>query len=305
MATKFAKKQCGDLRIKIQNIDQLEATKTPNFRIQYVLWSISIAKIKEPETNRESIWLYLSCKEHMESSHSEWAFAATASFKLMSHTDKRHTVERIISPSIFNSKNPTFGIELVQWFLLFNTNNDYIENNSITLDTKIITKNLSDMNIEWRTMFDWTLEKPQTKFQIKIKDVSNLVIVRSSKFLIDGILFVIDVSKVRRYVNELAGHESYLAVYLRCIRDDNRSDWSCKTRASFKLISSEQNVEQKIRFDDEYDEFDCDNMCWGYGDFLLWRDLMNSSYGYVNNDSILLEVEIFTEQLEEIKPNAA
>lgn len=299
MSSNVDVEKIGLLRFCVQNMSLLSKISTPEFIIRGIPWSIEISIENFQEDHKQpSLWAYLTCAKRIRASNR--SFSATASFKLVHQANKRIKIEKFLPPSIFEVNNPCWGTELIECQELFKRNSGFIENDSINMEVEIDARVLDQMQIEWQTYNERLNDDSEIKIEMKLNKVSDLMIARSPTFSLNGFSFVIDVAKGKHFPNEYANVAGdYLGIYLRCIHRDD-SNWSCKTKSVFKLISFKSNVKTNIRMDEDYDEFDCNNSCWGFSDFMSWHDLFDKRNCYVKNDTISLELEIHTKnQIDE------
>lgn len=293
MASQLYKTKFGPLPLTIEQLNKLEIVKTPYITIAGVPWTISIVKVIEKETSEKFIWMYLTC-EKMHTKRSSWLFGAAATFKVISHSIEDYAFEVFLPPYIYNPETNSTGIELSKWDYLFHVKNDYVEDNSITVEATITTNNLIGMDIEWRAMFKWTLKDPRVMFEMEIANIDDLLIVRSSKFLITEIPFVIEVVRGRRFSDESEEPDDYLSVYQRCIYDNENSNWTCKTRLSVTLLTNNDGT-PKLATNSKYDKFNCYNMRWGYSQIISWQDLKEPTNDFVKHNHIIslrIKIEI-------------
>lgn len=284
------------LRITIRNINQLLKVKTPEMTVRGVPWSIEMRK--ENCGDGYGIFMYLTYEKKTKSPRIK-PIAASISYKLISHSVEFNAVESILEPHVFDSNNLKWGRELIRWNDLFEMRDVYVNNNSITLEIHLDAKYMNAKQVEWIELTDFNMENSPAKFQMTVNNISDLMIARSPQISLNGIPFKIDVLK-NKINDENNRKQDYLAIFVRCVYDDD-SDWSCKTKTCVKLLSLKPNVEPEIRIDSDYDEFDCDNLCFGYSDFVLWHKVFDRQYGYVQNNSIKLEIEIEIERENEVK----
>lgn len=80
-----------------------------------------------------------------------------------------------------------------------------------------------------------------------------------------------------------------LGFFLCCYGKNGSSSWSCNVEAEFRLLSfKHQDVYvRKTRHLFHNDEYN-----WGFPSFITWEDVVNPDKGYIQNDSIRLEVHV-------------
>lgn len=84
-----------------------------------------------------------------------------------------------------------------------------------------------------------------------------------------------------------------LGFFLQCNGESDSTTWSCNASAELRLKSFKPGQEafvQKIKHLFYSKEND-----WGFSIFITWNDIFNPEKGYVQNDSIVLEVHVVAE----------
>lgn len=84
-----------------------------------------------------------------------------------------------------------------------------------------------------------------------------------------------------------------LGFFLQCNGESDSSSWSCNAMAELRLISWKPDQESFVRkikhlfYSKEND--------WGFSHFLAWNELVDPDKGYVQDDTIHLEVKVLAE----------
>ncbi|KAK9881124.1 hypothetical protein WA026_014474 [Henosepilachna vigintioctopunctata] len=85
--------------------------------------------------------------------------------------------------------------------------------------------------------------------------------------------------------------KKYLGLFLQCNEESACKGWSCFAAADLKLISVEKkSCCRKIRhlFTSKLND-------WGYSYFMPWCDILNTDNGFIQNDTVTLEIRFATE----------
>lgn len=84
-----------------------------------------------------------------------------------------------------------------------------------------------------------------------------------------------------------------MGFFLQCNADSESSSWSCNAKAELKLLSFKPDQEPFVRqikhlfYSKEND--------WGFSHFMNWNDILDPERGYIQNDTIKLEVHVIAE----------
>ncbi|XP_031628616.1 E3 ubiquitin-protein ligase BRE1-like [Contarinia nasturtii] len=135
---------------------------------------------------------------------------------------------------------------------------------------------------------------PKVNFNFKIANISKLKQIFSPEFLVQGVPWNVKV------VKNASAAVDRLGIYLYCQKKEILENWSHAAFASFKLLSSKDEVNPVERTIEAY-AFDNSGLGYGFPNFIKWNDLLNVEKGYVKDDAITLEIEIVAETSDENK----
>lgn len=269
---------CVIFFMNIPKISQLEGLYSPTFSIQKIPWKVNIEKCIDTKT---SLAIYLHCRKNYFLS-ADVTYAASLSVKLLSW-DK-------ISPDLFveclanvydNSETSYGTSSLIEWDELFSKENSYVRNDTINLE---ITIKVADPHDERKSEME--LEKVHqtcdmgcvTTLRFKVTNFQNLIAVRSPQFTIHNKAWYLTVKKTR----EKNSSDPKLGIYLDSV---DIIELKCKAKVSIKILSSKieaTTVEKTITEDFDYFDLNVASL----------QDLERAENGFINNDSIRMEVQI-------------
>lgn len=262
--------------LKIPNIDKLENFCSPEIVLQGVPWRVLVGKELQNELHGTKQWLaiYLHCIKDDPSL--DWSYAAVSSFKLKSFNSDQRSVECHVQPFIFDRMELGFGTgSFIEWNDLFNAKKGFVNDNTIKMDVTIEVDDPSDANKS--EMIFKHAHIHDNKFRLSVSNVQNLMAVRSPVFTS---------KKMRWYLTVCKDHSSNLAVRLH-----SNSDASCKKTILVRVVSTQKNRSiQQVK---------SANIPPGgilsTTKLISWETLFKTQNGYVNNNTVLIEVEIHSE----------
>lgn len=127
---------------KIANISKLKKVWSPEVMVYGIPWKIKVGKIPFDGEQWLSIDLYCGISDKS----SDWSHVAFATFKLMPISGNVGGIERYLKPYVFDCTEPGFGFpSFIKWIELINNKNNYVKDDTLTLDIKI---EVAEPNIE-------------------------------------------------------------------------------------------------------------------------------------------------------------
>lgn len=84
-----------------------------------------------------------------------------------------------------------------------------------------------------------------------------------------------------------------MGFFLQCNAESESSSWSCNAKAELRLLSNKPEQEPFVRnikhlfYSKEND--------WGFSHFMTWNDILDPEKGYIQDDTITLEVHVVAE----------
>lgn len=270
--------------VTISEIRKLDSIKLPEVSFYGIPWVVQVRKRKGKGGDQLSLAAYLFCAKDETLNSTQ---AAVSSFELLSFNGDQDSVKYHSIPYIFDRPQLGYGVhDLIKWDELFDEDKKYVMNDSIKMKIEIKTEdpnqpNKSSLKFERINADCGCL----MNFRLTVENVENLMAVRSPQFKLRGMLMDLTVFK---------GHTSHVGVYLFC----KFANVSYKMTMTAKLISSNENMHQieksgslKMK---HYEMLKLE-------DIVSWNEVFNPENGFINNNSIVFEVEIKESEI----PNAA
>lgn len=278
-----------NFRFKISDIGQLKVVWSPEFWVQAIPWKVELKKI---EKDKESLAFFLHCAKKEKPPN--WSHIAFATIKLLPFDTTLKPIERCSDPFHFDSKTLGYGIpELIAWDDLFNVDKCYVKDDAINLEITIEAANPMDQNRSISTFesFDACCDGvAKSTFRMTVKNIEALVAVRSPQFMLQNLPWELTIFK---------GHSKNI-IGTRLLLCKAEKGVSCESKISFKLISSKNHAKSIARVQEK---------CFNSSDVLLtmhlmsWNELLEPGNGFVNDNSITIEVEIMASKPQGAVPN--
>lgn len=264
---------------EIPRVSKLDEVWSPEFMVQGIPWEIKFRK--ENKEAKEFLGIFLHCVKKDQPPH--WTHAASAFVKLLSFSDTQNAIERNLGPYVFDGTEFGYGdTEFIGWDNLFVAENDYVKDDTIKFKIGIQAEpfqnqiNRSELILE--TLGKSGANCCQTKFRLTLSNIKHFMAVRTDSFVLCDLPWDLTVYK---------DHSSNLSVRSQRIQSPNLTP--CKTKMAVKLLSKKVNmkpIEQiQIKNIGSLQTIETNN-------FLSWDQLFKSENGFVENNSITLEVEM-------------
>lgn len=187
----------------IPRISELESISSPTVFIQMVAWKVQVCK-KTIGTD-EWLALFLTCAR--EDTFTNWSYVATAKFKLLSFNEHMEPVEHTTAPYIFEKGWPGFGTaQFIRWDDLFDVNKCYVHNDTIHLNITILVNVADPLNSNKCSLVFKNFNKSCkddcfAKYQLIVKNVDNLMAVKSPEFLVENTKWNLIVFKYQNHID--------------------------------------------------------------------------------------------------------
>lgn len=273
-----------NFRLKVKNISQLNEVRSPQFVIQDLPWRVRVKK------HIEFMAIYLCCEN--EDSSPEWIQPATASFKLLPFNGNSSAKEYHLEPFVFDRIVTTSGCLSIRWADLLDASNHYVKDDAIHLEVNIEVADLSD---EHRSYVDFEgidncCDRGRVgKFRLTVKNVENLMAIRSPLFILRDVSWYLTVFK----------HSSHLG--LRLDARNSSHEIICNVSKSVKIISKNEQLQRVHKIEAQQVQR---REGLVMERLITWEDLIRQQNGFINNGSISLEIEIIAEKrLDNEVPN--
>lgn len=272
----------------VPNIRQLKSMWTDEIIKQGVTWRIKVAK--EMHYDEAYLGIYLYCINSDKSS--KWSNAATASFKLYPWHGKESAIVKHLRPFVFSCSNNANGFgKFIDWDTLCGMYERYVQGDAIRMILNI-EADKSDENEKSVLVFEH-FDKccgnvGQAKFRLTIKNVQNLMALRTSAFRMRGIPWYLTVFK---HMNQLGISLDPTVQNIDC----------CQMRMLVKLISSKagntvlKSIEKRIK---NRESLTMDSL-------MPWYELLHMDNRFMTDNAIIIHIELYDEdEPEEMAPKA-
>lgn len=267
-------------QMKISSIRKLEKIWSSNITVQNIPWKIQVRK--QNSGINQSLAVYLHCaKQDIQIDES---YTAAATFQLVPFDINSKSIVHYNDPCVFDSSEIGCGTNsLISWADLIDAKTSYVRDNTIILQIKIEVVDPNDKKMS-RLVFD-TVDKScenscHATFRLQIKNIKNLIAVRSPLFIQHNLPWYLTVYK---------NHSNHLGIYLF-----SKGQTSCRRRMSVKLLSVIKRIEP-------IEETKTENLEPGntlsMPKMISWNKLLKRENGFNSNNSIQIEVEIALENV--------
>lgn len=264
--------------VNISNISLLNKIASDVFYVQDVAWNVYARK--NFRKGKEFLGICFVQKENSENCSQP----VIVTFKLLSFNDGIDPLEYHCEPYFSNHTGLSIDkLSLIPWENLVDINKGYVKNDAINLEVTIEIAELdegrnSEFTLDIAEAYDESDGNHSIRFSIT--NIDNLVAVRSPIFEIQQLYWDLTIYK---------SHSNTLNVRFGSIPCYRKIRYLANGHVRVKLLSSngDKNSIEKMkngRFDNfrELHEFE----------LISWEQLINTENGFVNNNSIAMEVEI-------------
>lgn len=262
--------------MKIPNISKLDTIESAVIKIHEIPWKVKIFKRSVFNTD---LVISLICGK---TDDSQWSHAAQTSVKLLSFDSDQKANEIRCDPHIFSSTSLISCTErIIEWDNIFDTKNNYVdENDAIILKIKIKVADPNDENRSIVTLEPLKMSSEvevSSVFKLTITNISTLMAVKTPAFIMEDTPWFLQIYTCSN---------DYLMVGLSV---DSSSSVNCNVRVSCKLISSKPQLISK-----EIVQTICSHNKFPHyvGTLATWKTLFDPQNGFVNGNSIQIEVVI-------------
>lgn len=250
-------------------VENLEEFDTPEINIGGVPWKIRIQKVEE----KAAIKAILMCE--YKNTNSKWWIDSSACLTLLSTDD--NDIEKKFPIKRFCCRHLQTEMEnVILLDDLINEQNNYIESGHFMFDASISSTPLRKETEESG------FEMKSTKFGLILRDLNKLDFIDSEKRVIRGTKWFVKFRK----------NDNSLGVYL-LNEDCENFAWSYDVDFKVTLMAIGENVQSleksfKRRFDNDRKKF-------GWFDFIMWNELVDTANGYVNANDANFQISILVE----------
>lgn len=262
---------------RVSKISSLTTIWSPECVIHGIPWKVKVSK--NIIRGNESLGVYLRCEKNDNTSN--WSHAALASFKPRSFVDDANAVKYHLQPQIFDNSGLGFGTDsLIAWKDLFDVQKGFVKNDAITFDIKIKAADPNDAkksNLICAIVEKSCEEGCVATFRLTVNNIDNLMAVRTNQLILRNFVWYLTVYK---------HNSSFLGIRLENLR--SADECSCDVRMSIKLISSTEAKKIKRVKTANVKRLGIMEV----SNLVSWVELLKPKNGYVDDGSIIIEVEL-------------
>lgn len=275
--------------LKIVNLSKLIGTCSPEVMVYGIPWKVKVRK--DTFGGEQCLSVYLNCA--ITNKSPEWTHVAGATFKLQPLSGKEPVIESLMEPYVFDCLDPSFGFpSFIKWNELLDAENNYVKDDTVTLLTSIDVadpKAANPSKLLFQAMGKCCDGSCSNKYQLSVINIENLMAVKSQRFTMRNSSWFF---RVYKDLSQLG-----IALHNRSIL----TEMSCKVEISLKVVSTKNAAEP-------VEPAANSAVIKRYGilsvtEIISWDDLLKPENGFVNDNSIVIEVEIKACKPKGIAPN--
>lgn len=276
-----------DVRLKVPNIRQFRAITSPEYLVEGIPWKIHIIK----KMYRAELWLavYLQCVK--KNKPKNWSAVGCATFRLVPFDDKEEPMEYSTGYYVFDHIDDSLGKHVfIKWNELIDAQNAWVKDDTINVNVKIKAADPNAINksaMIFNKIETCCGEDCITNYRMNLTNIESLLAVQSPEIWIRKLPWRLTAYKDK--TDDLS---------IRLESKSEQKDISCKIKMTLKLISA--NEEDSI-VDIEEDSIKRSDFL--YTKLALWNEeLLKPENGFVNDNSIAIEVELKASKPEGVNP---
>lgn len=197
----------------------------------------------------------------------------------------------------YTSHHPSWGrTNFIRWDDLMKPENGFIVDGACTFQIVFHTSPMHDINdgsfMELKTIQKCCDESREGKFRLIVKKFNEFPGVCSPKLVLHNIPWQISVARFNGPKGNFLRLKLYAASKLR--------DWNCDINMNCKLISFDKNVQSVQQ------QMDCHFIPTASEslDLIEWSKLIDVKNRFIENGTIIIEVDLEVSKVEDIKMNA-
>lgn len=263
--------------LSINKISELKNVNSSIITVQNLPWQLMVFRSLKENT----LGIRLSC---LNAETSDWSCAASASFELRSHKSNKFALKDSILPWIFCANEKSTSRTIIKWNELINSDAGYVKNDLISIDVKIIAKDLKQSN----KTFLKTITNTNAAFKahLTVHEANSLIAASSIEFSFSYLRWKIVVHGLG--CRPMDGTK--FGCMLWCVSKNAPLKWTRQISATVSFLggndepireSSEKKMDFTEKFTRKY-----------FSDFILWSDVINPQNQILRNGSIVLEIEL-------------
>lgn len=281
MATAIETSHSHLMQITITQISKLVSIFTSEVLIFGIPWKVKILKNEADAENPACLAVRLICV-HKDKSL-KWTVPGTVSCKLLPFGEDLDALEGHLRPDVFDRTrlNGIGFLECIPWQDLFDETKCYVKDEAIKLEIKIQAENPNSpmrSGVKFDNLGKSCRDECVIKYRLTIVNIANLMAVRTPRFYLRGLSWNITVGK------DNASNSLFALLDF----DESTKEISCKLAWSIKLTSLNEDIDPiektqtELLHSSDYLIMD---------DIVSWKEIVKPENGYINNNSIVFDVE--------------
>lgn len=276
----------------ITQISKLESIWSPSVYIHGVPWQVNVLKIGKKDQRTLGIYLYCMNKD----ATTNWSYSAIATFKLLpiggehgTDADGDATADTIVhqlQPHIFDCNDLGFGAaELIKWNELMHKK--YRRDDTIKLEIHI---NVDDpakskrCELKLKNLSRRCKSGCLTIFQLKVKNISNLMAIKSSKFYLYNMPWTLT------FYKDHHDRASNFGIYLQSSSSEFPKNESYRIRMSMILITDNDRIRPIVKKTTTQQIGSFGTL--SIRNIIAWSELIKPENEFVKKNAIKLEIQI-------------
>lgn len=266
-------------KFDVPNVRALRSVMSPKFHVYGVPWQVNVEK--QDRNGEPRLFTSLFCAK--KDSSPQWTHAAFARFKLLSFANNVNPIEGCSWPNVYDYKELGYGAEIIHWNDLFDSTKQYVKDDTLKLKVKIEMADPYEpekSKLVLEEIGKSCADRCSTKFRLSVTNIENLMAVRSAPFALQNESWYLAAFKFPS--------SGEFGIRLGCLTSSQT--YLCDIKMLVKLVSlkpggkqiEQEQMEQKMG---QYENVVTDN-------FVSWDELSNPNNGFMNNNTVVFEVEI-------------
>lgn len=266
----------------ISRISKLTTINSQKVFMFEIPWQFQVTKNQE----ENSLGIFLQCLKEGDSSN--WAVPGCFATYLLSSKAKASPLENHTAPFVFNPTSISFGLPaFIQWDDLLNAEHGYVKNDTIRLKIEMTIGNPDypdRATLQFESQDTSRNRDSLAKFRLTVENVENLMAVHSKTFNLKHLPWGFTVYKEKEYS-------------LGIVLEAKNARWKnpCEMTMSVKLLSTKSDIEKSCT------QHFKEPATTEIEDVVEWDDLLDPEKGFVNDNSITLEVQVEAVEAAELE----
>lgn len=276
-------------QMTITQISKLESIWSPSVCIHGVPWQVNVLKIGKKDQRTLGIYLYCMNKD----ATTNWSYSAIATFKLLPMREPTtdgaadaDTVVHHLQPHIFDCNDLGFGAaELIKWNQLLDKK--YRREDTIKLEIHIAVDDPTKSKrceLKLKSLNRRCKSGCLTTLHLKVKNVSNLMAIKSSKFYLYNMPWTLT------FYKDHHDRAANFGIYLQSSSSEFPKNESYRIRMSMILITANERIAPIVKKTTTQQIGSFGTL--SIRNIVAWSELMKPENEFVKKNAIKLEIQI-------------